>query len=1156
MEAERLPGAQVSGWLQAAHRHVLDYLQEEEGGAGAPGLCDDVIGCIQNFCPQLPLSYSFTTISQLLSLQKSPCLSALGWDTEHFQQWRHQGLQQTKVSQPPVVLSRARLLLVGYISDYRTGDSPVHDGNLYVRDFTGCIPCEVSKFDLNLLGSLVLFPCWSYIPVQHGGGYVEVLSSPISVTTQVVRPEVPDQANATALNPDKASQLLCSRSHPRGFRVSVTGQLVSITSLINIRDKTFFFFFLQDRDTKKSVPVIVKVPQKLCWYHALHIGNTYDVTSLSVSSLRGSVQQIFAITSSSCLIPCPALSPACSSSPTKENSEELTDPSNGGEEQHFNPKEKMREKQQNMSKTLTYEGVVTRVRDANAGLYELDGVVVLCTAYTQLHNGGRGLREGARVEVCNVHLQQSPSPLFPTIVLSTCLRSRVQVFEFSRLSAPCSVYSGSGNLYLYLLFHYRLRLPEYLWVCDVINKLQEKLRPQFVRQRCLTRHLGSSSQSVAEKMLNSSLTILSVGRQERDLYEEMVANPHDCPLHEYSRLPPPWCLPPLSHFSSLACKSQYLQRKESNRSLDWCHYSLPSEDLSPPHVLLGVLHASSSGFLQLRDQSSSLTCLLLPNSPIAWIGCVLEVRRYQLVVETLQCKENDIEQRNRTYAVFLAEDVTILHSPQCCLACSVPRPAGPSPSKVRRVDNSWARRLLLIESIEGMLAKPGHGKGLQFKAKASWGNVQEWACRGQDGGQSTKDGDKPPSKVLLLFSASSVRWFPLLRSNTQYQIIASRQTDAGIFDSLSDCGVDMPRGLRCLKVPSDWMLEDVESSEHSYNAESFSIEEAVKSSCSGCLVSVSGLVSSRSMCDMKSTHTQQRRLRPHDNFLPPGVSIKVILTQPASLTSVSVYLDLTLGSYPLGLLPGATVLMQGLERKVSRSGKVYLRSVSTTYIRVLSPPTEISDSGHPAPPLVLFRQLSGLPSSQRAVCSVTCVLSVTLSWDCSMCCSTFSQGLCERSPLCTSQSGVFRANACVKAEDGSGEVQLYLQDDAVCLLLAMPNSLWEALKRQVLARGKLTVRTRGRSELPSEEHSEDSLMDHVSLLMSRPAVSRPLVVTFRQTGISGARASAAQLTRFTRGDRDYVTRVPPPPTLTCLHLQEVEPRDLCCLIRERQSCAS
>ncbi|CAI9597062.1 unnamed protein product [Staurois parvus] len=229
----------------------------------------------------------------------------------------------------------------------------------------------------------------------------------------------------------------------------------------------------------------------------------------------------------------------------------------------------------------------------------------------------------------------------------------------------------------------------------------------------------------------------------------------------------------------------------------------------------------------------------------------------------------------------------------------------------------------------------------------------------------------------------------------------------------------MPGGLQCLKVPSDWMLEDVENSEHSYNVESFSIEEAVKSSSSGSLVSVSGMVSSRSMCDMQNTHTQQRRIRPLDNFLPPGVSIKVILTQPTSQSTVSVYLDLTLGSYPLGLLPGATVLMQGLERKVSRSGRAYLRSVSTTYIKVLSPPTEISDS-YPAPPLVLFRQLSGFPSPQRAVCSVTCVLSVTLSWDCSLCYSTFTQGSCERSPFCTSQSGVFRANACVKAEDGSG----------------------------------------------------------------------------------------------------------------------------------------
>ncbi|CAI9597061.1 unnamed protein product [Staurois parvus] len=300
-----------------------------------------------------------------------------------------------------------------------------------------------------------------------------------------------------------------------------------------------------------------------------------------------------------------------------------------------------------MSKTLTYEGVVTRVRDASAGLYELDGAVVLCTAYTQLHNGGRGLREGARVEACDVHLQQSPSPLFPTIILSTCLRSRVRVFEFSRLSAPCSLFSGSGNLFLHLLFHYRLRLPEYLWVCDIIRQLQEKLRPSLVRQRCLTQHTESSSHGVTEKLLDSSLSSLSDGRQERDLYEEMVANPHNCPLRAYSPLPPPWCLPPLSHFSSLACKSQYVRRKESNRSLDWCHYCLPSEDISPPHVLLGVLHASSSGILQLRDRSSSLTCLILPNSPIAWIGCVLEVRQYQLVVETLQRKDNAIEQRNR-----------------------------------------------------------------------------------------------------------------------------------------------------------------------------------------------------------------------------------------------------------------------------------------------------------------------------------------------------------------------------------------------------------------------------------------------------------------------------------------------------------------------------
>ncbi|KAM4035730.1 CST complex subunit CTC1 [Anomaloglossus baeobatrachus] len=602
-------GAQETSWLEAAERHIQEHLR---GGEAEKELVTSV--WLQ--CTRLPVSYSFTAISQLLALQRSPCVSLLGWGTEQFLQWSREGLGRRTESggAPPTTLPRARLLLAGYITDLPDDGNREQDGNLYIQDASGCVPCEISQFDCSGLGSLYFFPCWTFIPTHQTGGYVEVLSPPIPVPK--VHALVP--VNSSLLTPVSAFLLLGDSSHPRGFRVAVIGKLSSVTSLVTIRSKTFFFFFLQHG--KRTIPVIVHVPSKLFWFRVLAVGETYEVSSLSLSSLGGSPRRVFAVTSSSILALRPPLSPPFLSTPDMDNSEELTEP---GESlaPDCGPQERVTGRRSKEAKTLTYKGVVTRVLNAPAGLYELDGALLLCTAYTQLQNGGRGMRVGARVEVCDSHLQQTPSPLFPSLVLSCCLRSRIQICDFSRLTAPCALFSGSGNLYLQLLFRYRLRLPEFLWACDVINKLQEKLCPRFVRQNCVTRAPSDGAQGPAEKLLFPTISTWPDGRRERDLQEEMVAEPHDCPLRQYSPLPPPWSLPPLSLVPSLVSSTQKLPGEESNRRLHWSHHSVRSRDLSPPQVLLGVLQASSSsGSLILKDQSSSLSCLVLPAPPISWIS--------------------------------------------------------------------------------------------------------------------------------------------------------------------------------------------------------------------------------------------------------------------------------------------------------------------------------------------------------------------------------------------------------------------------------------------------------------------------------------------------------------------------------------------------------
>uniref|UniRef100_A0A8C5MIH5 CST complex subunit CTC1 n=1 Tax=Leptobrachium leishanense TaxID=445787 RepID=A0A8C5MIH5_9ANUR len=1146
MEAEDPPEAPVDAWRESVQQHVRDYLWNGEEPV-PPNLCDDLMRCLLGQCPELPLSYSFTSVYQLISLQRAPCVSLLGWSTDSFHTWSQEGkshLQDAPLAKDKL-LPRARLLLAGYIVEQTPDSSSSYDGNLYFKDKSGCLPCQISHLDLSLLGTLVLFPCWSYIPSPNGsspGGYLEVLASPLPV---IPFPLNEDSCDPAALTPTRALSLLNDRSHLKTLQVSVYGELSSVTSLVKIRQKVFFSFTLEDSESR--VPVIVQVPSKLSWYHTLRTGEGYKVTSLTSHSLRGSTQRVFAVTDSSKLLSCPLHTrPLLSTS-----SEEQAPASDVKIENEAPVKSRARVDRTRLAKTLTYTGVLTRVLDPHAGLYELDRKVLLCTAYLQLLNGGRGLRAGAKVEISHAHLQQSPSPLYPTLVLSCCLRSRLTILEFSRLCSPLSATFSASSLHLHLLFRYQLTLPEYLWTSFIVDQLREKLCPRYVKRCCLSGRFGSGVQGVAHSLLHQTLSSFSEPeeRNERDLQKEILGDPHVCPLLRYSPLSPPWSVLTFSKLLSLASDSRYLQTQESVSSLHWSCYLAQDKDLLMQPVLVGVLHASSLGSLKLKDQTSSLSCLVLPRAPLAWIGCVLEVRQYQMITEKI-CNggERKDQQQHKTYALFLARDVRLLHFHDRCPTCP-PSAFSTSPvSKKPRMLGPWASRHVLVKEVEGLLSNPDHDGKLQFQARASWVGSPELLSGQKSDGDETKLELLP--KVVLIFLGSSVRWHQFINTGRVYRLVANGETDPGIFDSLAKQTKYTAHSPVCLTIPCDWSFEDVETSESSLQ-NVVSVEEALKMGPSASLLNVTGVLSQRSLCDPQDWRGVSSKSHVPGSFFPRGVSLKVSLCEQASHACVSVYLDVSLSPYPLGLLPGASVLLQGLERKVSRSGNVYLRSVPITCVKVLGPPTD-NWQQIASPPLVTFSHLPGLPVPRRALCSVSCVLSLTLYFDCSLCRDTFRKGACCRFPSCSSRSGVFHAKSRVKAEDGSGEVLLYVQDEAVSLILGVSPNLWEALKSQILSRGRLVVKNRGKNyEIMSEEQSEDPLRSYLIFLMSRSHVCRPLMLTFTQRVTMSLPDEPSNMTRFTRGERDYITRILPSQTLTCLRLEEVEPRALCHLIRER-----
>ncbi|NWW44636.1 CTC1 protein, partial [Pedionomus torquatus] len=389
-------------------------------------------------------------------------------------------------------------------------------------------------FELEWLQSLFLFPSWSYIPQtdQSTEGYVEILLDPVPVN---LPEEVPDSIPVTY--PASAELLLTSRIPCKErSKLTVAGELARLLPLLCIHQKTFFFLFLKCFTSAVWVPVLVRKSNQMAWHHSLQLGHRYTITGLSVSSLKKSGQRMFVTSASSSLLPyCAeqareqpldgAWQGESTQSSSLETAEQLSNSLElGVEEERLGSKKE--------SKIISYEGTVTKVLNVQAGLFLLDNKVCLCLAYQQLLNSARGLRPGACVELIDVHLLQKPLISFPFIVLGACLSSTVVLKSFSRLSTPYHPPASSGNLYLELLFRYNLSMPVYLWLVTLLETFEERFSCFFGRRRLL---LSSKHQNpgAAEKFVVPLLqAVVPDGEKARDIYNEILAKIHQCPLQK------------------------------------------------------------------------------------------------------------------------------------------------------------------------------------------------------------------------------------------------------------------------------------------------------------------------------------------------------------------------------------------------------------------------------------------------------------------------------------------------------------------------------------------------------------------------------------------------------------------------------------------------
>ncbi|KAE8276994.1 CST complex subunit CTC1 Conserved telomere maintenance component 1 [Larimichthys crocea] len=250
-------------------------------------------------------------------------------------------------------------------------------------------------------------------------------------------------------------------------------------------------------------------------------------------------------------------------------------------------------------------------------------------------------------------------------MLCTCLRSSIRVTAFSRVerSSPDSSCPGDGVLPR-LLLEKNLGVSEYLWTCHLSSQLANSLVPSVLKQQCVC----VLSWTLMERVWKGR----GGQRGWRDIYSEMLDEPHTCPLTQYSvdstvhqyisvsdltQSLQSDCWSSVSLTSLLPPGGSSLTRSQINAALAWSCRTVTSDPQNNhqtgdrlrqrPLLLVGVLELpsqTSEQTLQLRDGTGAVACVVTETSEgeeggqraafnTAWIGCLVCVQQFTMVTE-------------------------------------------------------------------------------------------------------------------------------------------------------------------------------------------------------------------------------------------------------------------------------------------------------------------------------------------------------------------------------------------------------------------------------------------------------------------------------------------------------------------------------------------
>ncbi|KAM9020195.1 CST complex subunit CTC1 isoform 2-T2 [Ara ararauna] len=457
---------------------------------------------------------------------------------------------------------------------------------------------------------------------------------------------------------------------------------------------------------------------------------------------------------------------------------------------------------------------------------------------------------------------------------------------------------------------------------------------------------------------------------------------------------------------------------------------------------------------------------------------------------------------------------------------------------------SCVSHLFLVTQKEGLMLRnyqlprkdDGEGWELQrsFQATVLWlGRARLWSHPRETESlpeleENGCDGEKDMTQqeALLLFMGKSLRWFPFLHLDGLYRFIVPHCLDLEVFDKL--CFPPAPVKFLsrsscplCLPVQDTWHLQHVtwisclpeltaRAVLTGMDRKISSIPEVLSNSFTGSLASFSGKIVERTLCASPKTEKPPVTFslqKQKGSLLASEHTVKLsVSAAPGSPLVLDVYIASTYLQHLWGLLPGATILFQNLERKISRFCNVYCIYIASSCVSIISLPASplpfpSSPAGEDSSPSLVFLSslqphLQSLPQA-RILCHLSCVLTLSLQWVCSLCSSIFKEGRCTRhSPPCPSHTGVRQASARVVVEDGTGDALVLCRNQHVAAMLGLSILEWEALQNCVQSRGSVSIQHGEATGTGCVEEPEDLIACYLRSLCRSPLICRPILLDF------------------------------------------------------------